>query len=93
MSNHKTVSRTSRSTEFKAKIALEAHKGDKTINEIALTYQIHPGQVAQWKALLKIFSSTGVVGNNRHCSLIAKSLVAITAIIPNSAKIQLACLS
>lgn len=52
MSNHKTVSRTSRSAEFKAKIALEAHKGDKTINEIALAYQIHPGQVTQWKARL-----------------------------------------
>ena len=52
MSNQKTIARTTRSAEFKAKVALEAYKGDKTINEIALTYQIHPGQVTQWKARL-----------------------------------------
>lgn len=52
MSDHKSISRTSRSAEFKAKVALEACKGDKTINEIALIYQVHPGQVAQWKSRL-----------------------------------------
>ena len=52
MSNHKAISRTPRSVEFKAKVALEACKGNKTINEIALAYQVHPGQVAQWKARL-----------------------------------------
>jgi len=52
MSGKKTISRTSRSAEFKAKVALEAYKGDRTINEIALNHQIHPGQVAQWKARL-----------------------------------------
>lgn len=49
MSNQKTISRTLKSAEFKAKVALEAHKGDRTINEIALIYHIHPGQVSQWK--------------------------------------------
>lgn len=52
MSDQKSISRTPRSAEFKAKIALEAYKGDRTINEIALIYQIHPGQVTQWKARL-----------------------------------------
>jgi putative transposase len=35
--------------EFKAKVALEALKGQKTINEIAAKFQVHPNQVTQWK--------------------------------------------
>lgn len=35
--------------EFKAKIALEAIKGQRTINEIATRYELHPVQVSQWK--------------------------------------------
>ncbi|PPK77654.1 transposase [Methylobacter tundripaludum] len=33
----------------KAKVALEAVKGTKTLNEIAQEYGIHPNQVSQWK--------------------------------------------
>src|SRR5262245_9415029 len=36
-------------TEFKVKIALEAIKGQRTINEIATHYGVHPNQVTQWK--------------------------------------------
>lgn len=35
--------------EFKAKVALEALRGDKTIQEIASRYQVHPNQVSIWK--------------------------------------------
>ena len=35
--------------EAKAKIALEAMKGEKTVNEIAQLYEVHPNQVSQWK--------------------------------------------
>jgi transposase-like protein len=34
---------------FKAKVAVEAIKGQKTVNEIASAYEVHPTQVAQWK--------------------------------------------
>lgn len=34
---------------FKAKVALEAIKGLRTINEIAAEYEIHPNQVTKWK--------------------------------------------
>ena len=37
------------SAEFKAKVALEAIKGQRTINEIASEYGIHPTQAGQWK--------------------------------------------
>lgn len=37
------------SAETKAKIALEAMKGEKTVNEIAQLYEAHPNQVSQWK--------------------------------------------
>ena len=35
--------------EFKARVALEALKGVKTIQEIAKEYDIHPVQVFEWK--------------------------------------------
>jgi putative transposase len=34
---------------FKAKVALAAVKGDKTIAELATEYQVHPTQITQWK--------------------------------------------
>jgi len=37
------------SADFKAKVALEALKGLKTINELATQYQVHPTQISQWK--------------------------------------------
>jgi putative transposase len=37
------------SAEFKARVALEALKGLKTVNELASTYGIHPTQIAHWK--------------------------------------------
>ncbi len=41
--------RRSFTADVKAKIALEAMKGEKTINEIAQLYEVHPNQVSQWK--------------------------------------------
>ena len=37
------------SADWKAKIALEAIKGQRTIQEIASHYEVHPTQVTQWK--------------------------------------------
>ena len=34
---------------FKAKVALEALREQKTIAQIASQYQVHPTQVARWK--------------------------------------------
>lgn len=37
------------SAEFKAKVALEALAGRKTVNEIAGAHEVHPNQVTTWK--------------------------------------------
>lgn len=44
------------SSGFKAKVAIEAIKAEKTINEIASIYEVHPNQVSKWKkqALAKL---------------------------------------
>jgi transposase/putative transposase len=38
--------------EFKARVALEALKGIKTIQQIAKENDIHPVQVSEWKKLM-----------------------------------------
>ncbi len=35
--------------EFKAKVALEAIKGEQTISELASRYGLHPNMITNWK--------------------------------------------
>ena len=44
------------SSELKAKIAVEAIKGQRTVQEIASSYKVHPNQVTNWKKQLLDFS-------------------------------------
>ncbi|MEX3639520.1 transposase, partial [Paraburkholderia sp. BR14427] len=46
-------SRRSHSPAFKAKIALAALKGDKTLAELAQQYDVHPNQITDWKKQLQ----------------------------------------
>jgi transposase len=41
------------SSELKAKVALEAIRGLKTVNEIAQDFGVHPTQVGLWKKELQ----------------------------------------
>ena len=47
------------SSAFKAQVALEALKGQKTLNELASEFGVHPVQIAQWKRQL-LDASAGV---------------------------------
>jgi transposase len=38
---------------FKAKVALAATKGDRTLAELAEQFDVHPNQITQWKAQLE----------------------------------------
>jgi len=44
--------RRNHSAQFKAKVALAAAKGDKTIAELASEFDVNPNQLAQWKKQL-----------------------------------------
>ena len=52
---------------FKAKVALAAIKGDRTLAQLAEQFDVHPNQITQWKAQLQegaaeVFGSGGSTG-------------------------------
>ncbi len=49
---------------FKAKVALAAIKGDRTLAQLAEQFDVHPNQITSWKAQLEasavdVFGSSG----------------------------------
>ena len=57
--------RRNHSAQFKAKVALAAAKGDKTIAELASEFDVHPNQIAQWKKQL-LQSLPELFSRSRH---------------------------
>ncbi len=58
-----------RSSSFKKKVAIEALKESRTINEIASEFEVHPVQVSNWKKQLIEGSDMVFEGNKsrRNC--------------------------
>lgn len=57
--------RKSYSADFKTRVAFEAIKNHRTINEIASGYEVHPNQVTQWKK--RVIEEAGqVFGHKRE---------------------------
>ena len=52
------------SPAFKAKVALEAVKGEETVAQLAARYQVHPSQIQAWKKALTA-GAAGVFGNGQ----------------------------
>lgn len=44
--------RRNHSPAFKAKVALDAIRGDKTLAELAKLHDVHPNQITDWKSQL-----------------------------------------
>jgi transposase len=47
---------------FKAKVAVAAIKGDRTLADLAQQFDVHPNQITQWKAQL-LEGAAGVFGS------------------------------
>jgi transposase len=58
---------------FKAKVALAAVKGEKTLAELAQQFDVHPNQITSWKAQL-VDGAAGVFGTE------ARSEAAVPAV-------------
>ncbi len=66
-------SRRTHSAAFKAKVALAALKGDKTLAELAQQYDVHPSQITDWKQQLvehavELFGGGKTVASERATS-------------------------
>ena len=63
------------SADFKAKVALEAIQGHRTVAELATKHELHPTQIAAWKReaiekLAKVFDDKGTeVQANRDAEI------------------------
>ena len=69
--------RNSYSAEFKARVALEALKGHKTINELVSHFRVHPTQINIWKnhlltELPQMFSNRREKREQDHEALLAQ---------------------
>lgn len=67
------------SSAFKARVALEAVKGQKTLNELAGEFGVHPVQITQWKRQLLdaspgIFESGSAIRREREQEQLVEQL-------------------
>ena len=56
--------RRNHSAAFKAKVALAALKGEKTLAELATQFDVHPNQITDWKTRLQE-GAAGIFGEDK----------------------------
>lgn len=61
--------------EFKAKVALEAIRGDLTINELSSKYGIHSTQINRWKSQALACIKTGFTGKQEKAHQSDRKLI------------------
>jgi putative transposase len=71
-----SVHRKRYSAEEKTRVAIEAIKGQKTLNELAAEYGVHPSQITQWKKQALEEISTGFSGGRGRRERSEEALVA-----------------
>jgi transposase-like protein len=66
ISGAKMTKRTRRNhtSAFKAKVALAAIEGEKTLAELAQQFDVHPNQITQWRSQL-LDGAAGVFGRDK----------------------------
>ena len=53
------------SAAFKAKVAMEAIKGEETIAQLAQRFEVHPTMIRKWKKQMEE-GATGIFGDDRE---------------------------
>jgi transposase-like protein len=56
--------------EQKARVALAALAGDKTINQVAALYEVHPNQVMKWRNAAKAIMPTAFTDKRKQGSTV-----------------------
>ena len=63
------------SAEFKARVALEALKGESTVQELASRFGVHPNMIGQWKRQAIDGMAESFRSKSEHSDALSEELV------------------